>query len=128
MAVTNPEISAYQGMSMFLVPTDTPGVNIERNIGLGGEPLGEGHHALIHYENVRVPEENLLGGEGQAFAIAQTRLGGGRIHHAMRTIGMAQKALDMMCERALSRESHGKIIADHQMVQEKTSPASSGRR
>ncbi len=93
---------------MFLVPTDTPGVNIVRNVGLMGEGRGhEGNHALIHYENVRVPEENLLGGEGQAFAIAQTRLGGGRIHHAMRTVGMCQKALDMMCERALSRSHAG---------------------
>jgi acyl-CoA dehydrogenase len=117
MAVTNPEVSAYKGMSMFLVPTDTPGINIVRNIGLGGEPLGHGSHALIHYEDVRVPDDALLGGEGQAFAIAQTRLGGGRIHHAMRTIGMAQKAFDMMCERALSRETQGSILADKQFVQ-----------
>ena len=117
MAVTNPEISAYQGMSMFLVPSDTPGVNIVRNVGLGSEPLGEGSHSLIHYEDVRVPEDALLGGEGQAFAIAQTRLGGGRIHHAMRTIGMASKALDMMCERALSRETQGSLLADKQFVQ-----------
>jgi acyl-CoA dehydrogenase len=117
MAVTDPDVSAYQGMSMFLVPTDTPGINIERNIGLGGEPLGEGSHALIHYDGVRVPAEGLLGGEGQAFAIAQTRLGGGRIHHAMRTIGLAQKALDMMCERALSRETQGSLLADKQFVQ-----------
>ena len=102
---------------MFLVPTDTPGVNIVRNVGLGGEPLGQGSHALIHYEDVRVPEDALLGGEGQAFAIAQTRLGGGRIHHAMRTIGLAQKALDMMCERALSRETQGSVLADKQFVQ-----------
>ena len=118
MVVTNPEVSAYQGMSMFLVPTDTPGVNIVRNVGLMGEPRGhEGNHALIHYENVRVPDENLLGGEGQAFAIAQTRLGGGRIHHAMRTVGQCQKALDMMCERALSRETQGSVLADKQSVQ-----------
>jgi acyl-CoA dehydrogenase len=117
MAVTNPDVSPYQGMSMFLVPTDTPGVNIVRNIGLWGEPLNEGSHALIHYEDVRVPEDALLGGEGQAFAIAQTRLGGGRIHHAMRTIGLAQKALDMMCERALSRETQGSLLADKQFVQ-----------
>ena len=117
MAVSNPEISAYQGMSMFLIPTDTPGVNIVRNVGLYGEPMNEGFHALIHYEDVRVSEEALLGGEGQAFAIAQTRLGGGRIHHAMRTIGLAQKALDMMCERALSRETAGGILADKQFVQ-----------
>jgi acyl-CoA dehydrogenase len=117
MAVTDPDVSAYRGMSMFLVPTDTPGVNIVRNVGLGTEPLGEGSHALIHYEDVRVPADALLGGEGQAFVIAQTRLGGGRIHHAMRTIGMCQKAFDMMCERALSRETQGSILADKQFVQ-----------
>jgi acyl-CoA dehydrogenase len=117
MVVTNPEISAYQGMSMFLVPADTPGINIVRNAGLGAEPLGEGSHSLIHYENVRVPEEALLGGEGQAFAIAQTRLGGGRIHHAMRTIGLANKALDMMCERVLSREVQGGLLAEKQFAQ-----------
>jgi acyl-CoA dehydrogenase len=117
MAVTDPDVSAYQGMSMFLVPSDTPGVKIERNIGLAGEPLNEGFHALIHYDDVRVPAEALLGGEGQAFAIAQTRLGGGRIHHAMRTIGLAKKALDMMCERALSRETAGSLLGDKQFVQ-----------
>ena len=117
MAVTDPDVSAYQGMSMFLVPTDTPGVNIVRNIGLAGEPPGEGAHALIHYDEARVPAEALLGGEGQAFAIAQTRLGGGRIHHAMRTIGLAKKALDMMCERALSRTTQGSLLADKQFVQ-----------
>jgi acyl-CoA dehydrogenase len=104
-------------MSMFLVPTDTPGINIVRNVGLGGESREEGSHALIHYDDVRVPEDALLGGEGQAFAIAQTRLGGGRIHHAMRTIGMSQRALDMMCERALSRETQGSLLADKQFVQ-----------
>jgi acyl-CoA dehydrogenase len=104
-------------MSMFLVPTDTPGIRIARNTGLGYEPLGEGSHALIHYEDVRVPAEALLGGEGQAFAIAQTRLGGGRIHHAMRTIGLAQKALDMMCERALSRKTQGELLSNKQFVQ-----------
>ena len=117
MAVTDPDVSAYQGMSMFLVPSDTPGVDIVRNVGLGTEPLGEGSHALIHYDEVRVPLDALLGGEGQAFAIAQTRLGGGRIHHAMRTIGMCNRAFDMMCERALSRETQGSLLADKQFVQ-----------
>src|SRR3954449_8347219 len=117
MAVTNPDVSAYEGMSMFLVPADTPGVNIERNIALYGHSDDRGSHALIHYDNVRVPNDALLGGEGQAFAIAQTRLGGGRIHHAMRTIGMAQRALDMMCERALSRTTQGSLLADKQFVQ-----------
>jgi acyl-CoA dehydrogenase len=117
MVVTNPDVNPYKGMSMFLVPTNTPGVNIVRNVGLYGEPLNDGSHALIHYEDVRVPAEALLGGEGQAFVIAQTRLGGGRIHHAMRTIGQAQKAIDMMCERALSRETAGGLLADKQFVQ-----------
>jgi len=117
MVVTNPEVSAYQGMSMFLVPTETPGVNIVRNIGLYGERVNEGSHALVHYEDARVPVDALLGGEGQAFAIAQTRLGGGRIHHAMRTIGNAQRLVDMMCERALSRSTQGSLLADKQFVQ-----------
>ncbi|CDQ46584.1 acyl-CoA dehydrogenase family protein [Mycolicibacterium neoaurum] len=118
MVVTNPDVSPYQGMSMFLVPTDTPGVTIVRNSGLYGEADGEGSHALIHYDNVRVPDSALLGGEGQAFVIAQTRLGGGRIHHAMRTIGLAQKALDMMCERALSRHTAGSLLSEKQAVQQ----------
>jgi acyl-CoA dehydrogenase len=117
MVVTNPVVCAYKGMSMFLVPTDTPGLDVERHIGLMGEHEGEGMHALIHYNNVRVPADALLGGEGQAFAVAQTRLGGGRVHHAMRTVGVCQKALDMMCERALSRETQGSLLADKQMVQ-----------
>ncbi len=120
MAVTDPDVSAYQGMSMFLVPTDTPGVEIVRNVGLMGEHFGDGHegmHALIHYNEVRVPAQSLLGGEGQAFAIAQTRLGGGRIHHAMRTVGVCQKAIDMMCERALSRSTQGSLLAEKQSVQ-----------
>src|SRR5256714_6739526 len=117
MAISDPDVSVYQGASMFLVPTDTPGVNIVRNVGLGGEREGEGSHAYVRYDNVRVPAEALLGGEGQAFVIAQTRLGGGRIHHAMRTIGLSHKALDMMCERALSRETQGSRLSDKQFVQ-----------
>jgi acyl-CoA dehydrogenase len=117
MAVTNPDVSPYQGMSMFLVPAGTPGIEIARDVGLAGEPLGHGAHALIHYSGVRLPADALLGGENQAFAIAQTRLGGGRIHHAMRTIGLARKALDMMCERALSRTTQGSLLADKQFVQ-----------
>ena len=117
MVVTNPDVSPYQGMSMFLVPTDTAGVEIVRDVGLHGEPEGQGGHALIHYRDVRVPDSAVLGGEGQAFVIAQTRLGGGRIHHAMRTIGLARKAIDMMCERALSRRTAGGLLADKQTVQ-----------
>ncbi len=118
MAVTDPDVPIYQGASMFLVPTDTPGIEIIRNVGLGAEPYGEGTHGYVRYDNVRVPDENLLGGPGQGFVIAQTRLGGGRIHHAMRTVGNCQKALDMMCERALSRYTQGSTLASKQMVQE----------
>jgi acyl-CoA dehydrogenase len=118
MAVTDPEAPPYQRMSMFIVPMDTPGINILRNVGLGGEP-GDGDHAYIRYEDVRVPAENLLGEVGQGFAVAQTRLGGGRIHHAMRTVGRVRRAFDMMCERALSRETQGESLSAKQMVQEK---------
>jgi acyl-CoA dehydrogenase len=118
MAITDPDVPVHQGASMFLVPTDTPGINIVRLAGLGGEPLGQGHHAYIRYERCRVPAENLLGGPGQAFAIAQTRLGGGRIHHAMRTLAMVKKALGMMCERALSRRTQGQVLADKQLIQQ----------
>ncbi|RDI44621.1 acyl-CoA dehydrogenase family protein [Nocardia mexicana] len=117
MAVTDAQADAYQGMSMFLVPTDTPGIEIVRDVRLYGEPEAMGQHALIRYHGVRVPDSALLGGEGQAFVIAQTRLGGGRVHHAMRTIGLAQKALDMLCERALSRETAGDRLSAKQFVQ-----------
>jgi acyl-CoA dehydrogenase len=117
MAVTDPDVDAYSGMSMFLVPRDSPGLHLVRNVGLWGEPLNDGFHALIHYDQVRVPASALLGEEGRAFAIAQTRLGGGRIHHAMRTIGAAQKALDAMCERVLSRQTFEGLLADKQFVQ-----------
>lgn len=118
MAITDPTVPVHQGASMFLIPRDTPGLNLVRLAGLGSEPLGHGHHAYIHYDDCRVPADNLLGGPGQAFAIAQTRLGGGRIHHAMRTVAMVKKALRMMCERALSRRAQGEVLAAKQMVQQ----------
>jgi acyl-CoA dehydrogenase len=117
MVVTDQDAPRGKGMSMFLIPTGTPAVIIERNVGLAGDKLGQGSHALIRYDNVRVPAGAMLGEENQAFAIAQTRLGGGRIHHAMRTIGQSQRALDMMCERALSRFTAGSKLADKQFVQ-----------
>jgi acyl-CoA dehydrogenase len=118
MAVTNTEVSAYQGMSMFIVPADTPGVSIIRNVGIGTEPEGEGSHGYIRYDNVRIPQDHLLGEEGGAFAIAQTRLGGGRIHHGMRTVGQCRRAFDMMCERALSRQTRDGPLASMEIVQE----------
>jgi acyl-CoA dehydrogenase len=106
-------------MSMFIVPAETPGVNIMRNVGLGHESEADASHGYIRYENVRVSANDLLGGLGKAFAIAQTRLGGGRIHHAMRTIGQARRALDMMCERAVSRQIRNGSLASLQMTQER---------
>lgn len=117
MVVTDPGVSAYEGMSMFIVPTDTPGLEIIRNVGMADEP--EATHGYLNFDKVRVPSANMLGAPGEAFAVAQTRLGGGRIHHAMRTIGQASKALDMMCERVLSRHTQGQLLAEKQMVQEK---------
>ena len=119
MAVTNPDVSAYQGMSMFIVPADTPGIEFVRNVGLGTESEEHASHAYLRYNDVRVPADHVLGGEGQAFAIAQTRLGGGRIHHAMRTIATLKKAFDLMCERALSRDVRGGNLASLGVTQEK---------
>jgi acyl-CoA dehydrogenase len=115
----------YKNYSMIIVPTNTPGVNIVRDVPTMGEPdhkTGEpGGHAEILYQDVRVPFENVVGGEagiGQGFALAQKRLGPGRIHHAMRWLGQSQRAFDMLCERALTRYAHGSILAEKQMVQD----------
>jgi len=123
MCVTDPDVPIYKGMSMFLVPTDTPGIEVVRNVGVGQEPEGHGSHAYVRYNSVRVPVENLLGGEGNAFNVAQTRLGGGRLHHAMRTVGAVGRCLDMLCERALSRTTQGELLAKKQMTQEKVADA-----
>ncbi|HYZ93270.1 MAG TPA: acyl-CoA dehydrogenase family protein [Actinomycetota bacterium] len=120
MAVTNPDVHPYQGMSMIVVPRNTPGVNVLRNIPTMGEhdvSLDESGHAEIIYEDVRVPYENLLGGEGQAFVLAQKRLGPGRIHHVMRWIGQSNRALRMLCERAVSRVVFGEPLARKQTIQ-----------
>ncbi len=120
IAVTDPEAKLTERMSMFIVPTETPGINILRNVALVGEPDPEaGHHAHIHYDKVRVPRDHLLGEVGGGFKVAQARLGGGRIHHAMRTVGKCQRALEMMLERAVSRRTRGRMLGDHQMVQSK---------
>jgi acyl-CoA dehydrogenase len=117
MVITDPDVPVHQGASMFLVPRDAPGVHFVRQSGLGFEPLGEGVHGYIRYEDVRLPAENLLGEPGQAFHIAQTRLSGGRIHHAMRTVGQVKRAFDMMCERSLSRRTQGEALSEKQSVQ-----------
>jgi acyl-CoA dehydrogenase len=117
MAVTSPAAPLHKRMSMFLVPADTPGIEIERNLAHLGEPPDDGSEALIRYTDVRVPHSALLGAEGDAFGVAQTRLGGGRVHHAMRSVGGAQRCLDMMAERALSRTTKGELLANKQAVQ-----------
>ncbi len=119
MAVSDPDAPPYQQQSAFIVPVDTQGVEIKRNVGIGQEPEGTGAHAYINYKDVHIPKDHLLGQRGGGFIVAQTRLGGGRIHHAMRTIGQVRKAYDLMCERALSRTTQGSVLADKQMVQEK---------
>ena len=121
MVVTDPKAEPYRQHSMLIVPSDSPGITFLRNVGIGGwgerlDPGGE--HAHLRYEKVRVPKGNLLGERGGAFAVAQTRLGGGRIHHAMRTVGMAKAALEMMMERAVSRRTQGETLSRKQMVQE----------
>jgi len=122
MAVTNPDVHPYQGSSMIIVPTDTPGVNILRNVGTMSEPEPHlnmpGGHAEIIYDNVRVPAENLVGREGDGFVLAQKRLGPGRIHHCMRWLGQSKRAFDMLCERAVSRYTHGSYLAEKQMIQD----------
>lgn len=117
MAVTDPALGAHGGMSMFIVPSDTPGLTIERNVGIADDP--QATHAYLKFDGVQVPADSLLGEPGQAFVVAQVRLGGGRVHHAMRVIGQARKAFDALCERALSRTTQGGLLSDKQMVQEK---------
>ena len=105
MAVTNPEADKYKRASQIIVPTNTPGFTLVRNISLMGH-VGEGwaSHGEIKYENCRVPIENRLGDEGDGFKLAQERLGPGRIHHCMRWIGICERAFDLMCRRAVTRE------------------------
>jgi len=121
MAVTNPDIHPYQGSSMFVVPANTPGVNIVRDVGSMDDPDNHygrfGNHAEIRYVDVRIPAENLIGPEGSGFLLAQARLGPGRIHHCMRWLGQSQRAFDMMCERAVSRFTHGSLLSEKQTVQ-----------
>ncbi|MDN5931150.1 MAG: acyl-CoA dehydrogenase family protein [Pseudonocardia sp.] len=122
MCVTDPDVSPYQGSSMIIVPVDTPGVTIVRDIPVMDHPTRSpelyGGHAEVLYSGVRVPRENLIGNPGDGFRLAQQRLGPGRIHHAMRWLGQSRRAFDMLCERAVSRHTHGSVLADKQMVQD----------
>ena len=118
MAITDPEAPPHRRASMIIVPTDTPGFDLIRNINIMGH-AGEDYfsHAEILYHSCRVPQSNLLGPEGQGFVIAQERLGPGRIHHCMRWIGICNRAFDLMCERAVSRPiSPDETLADKDIV------------
>ncbi|HEX2071610.1 MAG TPA: acyl-CoA dehydrogenase family protein, partial [Thermoleophilaceae bacterium] len=117
MVVTDPDAAPHRRASMILVPLDTPGFTGIRPVPVMGHSAGPGHWEVA-YEDVRVPEANLLGPRGEGFAIAQARLGPGRIHHCMRAIGSAERAFELMCRRANEREAFGAPLADKQFVQE----------
>jgi acyl-CoA dehydrogenase len=122
MAVTDPDARPHARASMFLVPADAPGVHILRDVPTMEHPQEEfgklGGHAEVVYDGVRVAEADRLGPEGAGFLIAQQRLGPGRIHHCMRWLGQAQRALDMLCERSLYRYAHGSTLAEKGVVRE----------
>jgi acyl-CoA dehydrogenase len=120
MAVTEPEARPHQRASMLIVPADTPGVTIVRDVPTMEQPAEHfgrlGGHAEIRYESARVPRENLLGVRGAGFELAQSRLVPGRIHHCMRWLGVARRAFDMLCERATYRVAHGSVLGDKQTI------------
>jgi acyl-CoA dehydrogenase len=119
MGVSDPDAARHARHSMILVPLDAPGVKIERSTTVYGYDDGpHGGHGVIHYDHVRVPATNLLGPQGGGFMMAQARLGPGRIHHCMRSLGMAERALELMCTRAVSRTAFGKTIAEQGVVRE----------
>jgi acyl-CoA dehydrogenase len=119
MGKTDPAADRHRQQSMILVPRDTPGLDIKRGMQVFGyDDSDHGGHAELEFRDVRVPAENLIGGEGDGFAIAQARLGPGRIHHCMRSIGMAERAVELMCQRASDRVAFGKPIAEQGVVRD----------
>ncbi|MDE3725250.1 acyl-CoA dehydrogenase family protein [Nocardiopsis sp. N85] len=119
MGKTDPDADRHRQQSMVLVPRDTPGLTVARGMSVYGYTDGDhGGHAEVVFEDVRVPAENLVGGEGEGFAIAQARLGPGRIHHCMRMIGMAERALELTCRRVLDRTAFGRPLAEQGVVRE----------
>ena len=118
MAVTDPDEAPHRRMSLIVVPSEAPGVQVVRNVPVFGHTgRGWNSHSEVRFEHVRVPAENLLGGRGDGFSIAQKRLGPGRIHHAMRWLGQMQRAFDLMCSHSLRRSAFGGPLADKQTIQ-----------
>lgn len=117
MGKTDPTADRHRQQSMVLVPADTPGVQVLRSLPVFGYQHQEGHGEVL-FEDVRVPVENVMSAEGDGFRIAQARLGPGRIHHAMRTIGLAERALELMCSRAQQRVTFGKPVSSRANVQD----------